>query len=106
MARRTSRPAGLGGRAELEIRSFPSSPDGHLDPVGGVLDGFVFPDPQDQPSVPFKLDVRATIAVDVCGELAFPERAIALRENAVVRARMPEAAVDEDRDTLGGEEDV
>lgn len=99
--------AELSRHSRLGVRRLLASPpDGRFDPIGGVSNGFVFPDSQDQPSVPFKLEICATIAIHIRSELALPESAIRLREHAVVGARVPKAAVDEDGNTLGREEDV
>lgn len=59
---------------------------------------FVFPDADDVPAGPTQRAVHQTVACLVRGQLLPPESPVATRLRAVLRARMPEAAVHKHHD--------
>jgi hypothetical protein len=66
----------------------------------------VLPDPPDQPALLRQRLVHALVAFGVRRELRRPVGDVALRHSAVLRAGMPEAAVEEHGDLGPGEDDV
>jgi hypothetical protein len=66
----------------------------------------VLPDPQDAPAAPAKQPGMPGIPLDVGDEFGTPPGTIGHRHRGVLGAAMPKAAVNEDRDPLGGEHEV
>jgi hypothetical protein len=66
----------------------------------------VLPDPKNMPAVRDQLGIVPAVALDVPLELREPVRRVCSRTDAVLRALMPEASVDEDRDPLAREDDI
>jgi len=66
----------------------------------------VFPNMHDNPAQAVKLLVFLTIACDIAGELGLPPVTVVPRQDAVVRACVPEAAVYEHGHARAGQRDV
>ena len=66
----------------------------------------VFPHPDDRPASFDEAPVRLRVALDVAGEFGGPPVRVGGRRRSMLRARMPEAAVDEDRNLRPREHDV
>lgn len=66
----------------------------------------MLPDTNHNPSILFKDRSVATIPLDVLSDLRLPIGAIRRRKGPVVRAAMPEAAVNENRDLLARENEI
>ena len=70
------------------------------------VQSFVLPDTDDRPAVRHQPCGRVAIPLDVRLQLRRPPRSVVRRPRRVLRAAMPEAAVDEDSDPSRGEHDV
>lgn len=66
----------------------------------------MLPDPKDGPTVPRKSLVDLAIPFDVSGKLRLPVGRVGARNVPVVRAAVPEAAIDKDRQLGAGEYDI
>ena len=103
----------LGGRAGTWRRKCPGvgarSPTVTHDPLDlGCHDSgvFVFPEPAHDPARRSEIAIVASVAFDVGPELRAPPFPVRLWSRGVLRARVPEATVQEHRDTLTAEHDV
>lgn len=74
--------------------------------VGSVLDGLVLPDAHDGPSGTRKTQICLPVARDILLKLVLPEGAVGDWKLTVSGAGVPEASVDEDRDSRPGERNV
>src|SRR4051794_17086537 len=68
--------------------------------------GLVLPNADHIPSEPSEGCIRLGVAAPIRGDLVTPPSSVCFRLNAVVRTPVPEAAIDEDRNLGGGENDV
>jgi hypothetical protein len=66
----------------------------------------MLPDPDDLPTCRGQQAVDPIVSLSIPIELRTPILAVCLRRPSVVGAAMPEAAIDEHRDSLGREHDV
>lgn len=76
------------------------------DPVGDFAGVFVFPEPDRGPAKCVQSPVRVGVPRTIGLDLLAPEICIALRPGAVLRATVPETAIDEDGYPCTGENDV
>jgi hypothetical protein len=76
------------------------------DPVGGGCGNLVLPDSDHGPFGGAELGVVTSIPLDVSGDLRAPVGRIGPGTGAVLRAPMPEAAIDEDGHFLAPEDNV
>lgn len=79
---------------------------GLLNAGGYGLGRLVFPSPQYCPARRGEQAVSVGVPGLVSGQLVRPERGVCGGAAPVLRASMPEAAVDEHRDSCGSEDDV
>ena len=79
---------------------------GLADTIGYQADVLVLPRPDDDPASRLKRVIVGAVAVDVALQLGRPPANVALRWAEMLRAAMPEAAVDEDGDPCAGEDNI
>src|SRR3954453_11481826 len=77
-----------------------------LDRRGGDLRVFMLPDADHPEASPPKREVGLVITLSVRADLLPPKGRIRLRCDGVVRAPMPETAIDEDRDSRSREHHI
>ena len=77
-----------------------------FDPPGCVNGVLVLPDPDSEPPCRRELSIGVPVATDDAVELQAPPAGVGLGQVAVLRARVPEAAVDEHRDPGTPKQDV
>src|SRR5690606_12315596 len=90
-------------RSRLYARpSGPSSPftDGAHDRIRDLCRVLVLPEPQRQPLGGEEHSVNLSIAFDIADEFGRPVMRVSPRRRGVLRAAVPEAAIDVDRDAL------
>lgn len=77
-----------------------------LNPVGGFVDVFVLPNPNDEPADPSERRGGTGVSIAIGLNLVGPPVGVVLREREVRRAAVPEAAIDEDCDPARTEHDI
>ena len=83
-----------------------SLPDGSTHYVHGPKRIRVFPEPQYQPPATLKEAIRVTVTTNVCLNLSAPPIGVGLRPSSMLRAPVPEAAVDKNSNLLADEREV
>jgi hypothetical protein len=83
-----------------------SMPQGCLDPVCRVGNRLVLPNAQNFPAAQGECRFGAQIARDIRLQLRLPICPVGPRQGSVLWAPVPEAPVDEDRDTIAREDNV
>lgn len=87
-------------------RSWAASFDYGFDPISSVRRRFVFPNTYHVPACVGQAVVRVSVAHHIGLNLLAPEGGIRLGPGSVLRAAMPEAAVDEDNHARWAKDDV
>jgi hypothetical protein len=86
-------------------RGTPRSPE-LLDGVRGVYRVFVFPNMHHDPAHHDELLILLPVSGDVPLEFLLPPLAVVSRDNAMIRTGVPEAAIDENRNSRGGKREI
>lgn len=81
-------------------------PESLGDPLRGLRRNLMLPDPDHSPFRSAQLSIADAITLHVSGDLRAPIGSVGSGTRAVLRASMPEAAIDEDRHLLAPKDDV